>query len=36
MGGLLLSDEVKPGGPLVVLYSSDLEATLAAVAPRAA
>ena len=31
MGGLALADEVATGGPLVVLYSNDLEATLAAV-----
>lgn len=28
MGGLALSDDVKTGGPLVILYSSDLDATL--------
>ena len=28
MGGLALSEDVKPGGPLVILYSSDLDATL--------
>lgn len=30
-GGLRAGDDVKPGGPLVILYSRDLEATLAAV-----
>lgn len=31
MGGLAKSDAVKPGGPLVVLYSDDLEASVTAV-----
>lgn len=31
IGGLILGDRVAPGGPLVVLYSEDLEASLAAV-----
>ena len=31
MGGLALADEVRGGGPLVVLFSADLDATLAAV-----
>ena len=31
MGGIERSDDVQPGGPLVVLYSTDLEATLEAV-----
>ena len=31
VGGFLESDSIRPGGPLVVLYSEDLEATLAAV-----
>jgi uncharacterized protein len=31
VGGLRLDDAVAPGGPLVLLYSSDLEATAAAV-----
>lgn len=31
MGGLRVDAQVKPGGPLVVLYSKDLDATLAAV-----
>jgi len=31
MGGLALADNVATGGPLVVLYSRDLDATLAAV-----
>lgn len=30
-GGLRLQPEVKTGGPLVILYSNDLEATLARV-----
>jgi len=30
-GGLALASEVRGGGPLVLLYSDDLEATLAAV-----
>lgn len=30
-GGLRLSDEVTTGGPLVILYSNDLDATLARV-----
>jgi uncharacterized protein len=30
-GGLTLVDEVRTGGPLVILYSDDLEATLARV-----
>lgn len=30
-GGLRRSDDVRPGGPLVVLYSNDLEVSLAAV-----
>lgn len=30
-GGLSLADEVRPGGPLVVLFSGDLEASLASV-----
>jgi len=30
-GGLRLADAVTPGGPLVILYSNDLEQTLAAV-----
>jgi len=30
-GGFRRSDDVRPGGPLVVLYSNDLEETLAAV-----
>ncbi|MCA9607104.1 MAG: VOC family protein [Myxococcales bacterium] len=30
-GGLRLVDEVAPGGPLVILYSSDIEASAAAV-----
>lgn len=30
-GGLRQSDEVKQGGPLVVLYSTDLEASIQAV-----
>ena len=30
-GGLSLADSVATGGPLVVLFSSDIEATLAAV-----
>jgi uncharacterized protein len=30
-GGLRRSDKVRTGGPLVVLYSNDLEASLAAV-----
>jgi uncharacterized protein len=30
-GGLALADEVTRGGPLVVLFSDDLDATLAAV-----
>ncbi|MCM3662087.1 VOC family protein [Georgenia satyanarayanai] len=30
-GGLVLSDDVRPGGPLVILYSDDLEASVAAV-----
>jgi len=31
VGGLRRDDEVRPGGPLVVLYSHDLEASLRAV-----
>jgi predicted enzyme related to lactoylglutathione lyase len=31
MGGLAQADSVATGGPLVVLYSRDLDATLAAV-----
>ncbi len=31
VGGLAQADDVKTGGPLVVLYSRDLDATLAAV-----
>lgn len=31
MGGLVLSEDVRPGGPLVILYSDDLEASVAAV-----
>ena len=31
MGGLAQGDEVTTGGPLVILYSEDLDATLAAV-----
>ena len=31
MGGLAKSDAVEPGGPLVVLYSDDLEASVMAV-----
>jgi predicted enzyme related to lactoylglutathione lyase len=31
VGGLRRTDELRPVGPLVVLYSEDLEATLAAV-----
>ncbi|PYF98895.1 hypothetical protein SAMN05216184_11032 [Georgenia satyanarayanai] len=31
MGGLVLSEDVRPGGPLVILYSEDLEASVAAV-----
>ena len=31
MGGFRLDDEVTPGGPLVLLYSSDLEASVRAV-----
>jgi len=31
VGGLTESDAVRPGGPLVVLYSDDLDASLAAV-----
>ncbi|MBZ2199031.1 VOC family protein [Occultella gossypii] len=30
-GGLALASEIKVGGPLVLLYSEDLDATLAAV-----
>lgn len=30
-GGLRLTEEVRPGGPLVILYSRDLEASQAAV-----
>ena len=30
-GGLRTGTEVRPGGPLVILYSRDLDATLAAV-----
>ncbi|WP_413450202.1 VOC family protein [Georgenia phoenicis] len=30
-GGLVQVDDVRPGGPLVILYSDDLEASLAAV-----
>ena len=28
MGGFRLAEEVSPGGPLIILYSRDLEATL--------
>ncbi len=31
VGGLARTDEVRPGGPLVVLFSTDLDASLAAV-----
>ena len=31
MGGMEQTDEVQPGGPLVILYSDDLEASRAAV-----
>ncbi len=31
VGGLTTSDDVQPGGPLVVLFSEDLAASLAAV-----
>ena len=31
VGGLAQSEDVRPGGPLVVLYSGDLEASVAAV-----
>ena len=31
IGGLVVGDDVRAGGPLVVLYSNDLEATVAAV-----
>ncbi|MCA9581006.1 MAG: VOC family protein [Myxococcales bacterium] len=31
MGGLCAAEEVRPGGPLVVLFSNDLESTLASV-----
>jgi uncharacterized protein len=31
VGGLSLGQNVKPGGPLVLLYSDDLDATVAAV-----
>lgn len=31
MGGFRVADEVSTGGPLVILYSKDLDATLAAV-----
>lgn len=31
VGGLRPAADVRPGGPLVILYSKDLEATLAAV-----
>ena len=31
VGGFSLSEKVQPGGPLVVLYSEDLEASIAAV-----
>lgn len=31
MGGLAQADEVRPGGPLVVLHSDDLEGSLAQV-----
>jgi predicted enzyme related to lactoylglutathione lyase len=31
VGGLSLGQSVEPGGPLVLLYSEDLEATVAAV-----
>ncbi|UZN02778.1 VOC family protein [Cellulomonas sp. S1-8] len=31
VGGFRLDDEVAPGGPLVLLYSADLEASVAAV-----
>ena len=30
-GGMMLVDEVKTGGPLVILYSQDLDASLAGV-----
>lgn len=30
-GGMYASDDIKPGGPLVILYSEDLEQSLAAV-----
>ncbi|MGY1704305.1 VOC family protein [Geodermatophilus sp. SYSU D00697] len=31
VGGLRLDQDVRPGGPLVLLYSTDLEASVAAV-----
>ncbi len=31
VGGLRLGEEVRPGGPLVLLYSADLDASVAAV-----
>ncbi|MGY1727310.1 VOC family protein [Geodermatophilus sp. SYSU D01062] len=31
VGGLRLDDEVRPGGPLVLLYSADLDASVDAV-----
>ncbi|RMH21527.1 MAG: VOC family protein [Gemmatimonadetes bacterium] len=31
VGGLRLEESVTPGGPLIILYSADLEASLAAV-----
>ena len=31
VGGLAKSDDVRPGGPIVVLYSADLDASVAAV-----
>ena len=31
VGGLAKTDEVRPGGPLVVLFSADLDASLASV-----
>ena len=34
VGGLAESDEVSPGGPFVVLYSDDLDASLSAVRHR--
>lgn len=32
VGGLRLDNETRPGGPLVVLYSTDLDLTMSAVA----